>query len=89
MNNKPIVRHVVFTRATKNVVSALFKTMEQAIGFQDLLNKTAGRCQYFAGCVYYTADPTKKRYILSKTHPEGLNLPLTPPPVQNQKEHKK
>lgn len=84
MSSNQIIRHVVFTRSTKHVVSGLFKTMDQAISCQDLLNKTVGRCQYFAGMIYYVADPVHKdRYMITKTHPEGLTTPLTPPPAGN------
>ena len=83
MNNKPIIRHVVFTRKTKHVVSPLFRTMEQAISCQDQLNRSSGRCQYLAGMVYYAEDPAdRSRYMVVKTHPEGLTLPITPPPPQ-------
>ena len=82
MNNKPIIRHVVFTRKTKHVVSPLFRTMEQAISCQGQLNSFSGRCQYFAGMVYYAEDPAdRSRYIVVRTHPEGLTLPMTPPPA--------
>ena len=82
-NPKQIVRHVVFTRSTKHVVSALFRTMEQAISCQNQLNRFSGRCQYFAGMVYYAEDPANRsRYMVVKTHPEGLTLPITPPPQE-------
>lgn len=79
--HQQIVRHVVFTRSTKHVVSALFRTMEQAISCQDQLNSFSGRCQYFAGMVYYAEDPANRsRLMVVKTHPEGLTLPITAPP---------
>ena len=76
---RQITRFVIFTQSTRNVVSKLLRTREEAEAGKNQLNDYVGFDKYAAGCAFFSPDPIKKCYTFTKTHPEDLNLTVPPP----------